>query len=43
MKQGVDSDHENRLLKKSAARNVFLSAQPAAFGFKFLGVEGMRA
>jgi hypothetical protein len=33
----------SRLLKKLAARNVFLSAQPAAFGFKFFGVDGMRA
>lgn len=33
----------SRLLKKSAARNFFLSAQPSAFGFKFFGVDGMRA
>ena len=33
----------NRLLKKSAARNGFLSAQPAAFGFGTFGADGIRA
>jgi hypothetical protein len=32
----------NRLLKKSAMRNGFLLAQPAAFGFGSFGADGMR-
>ena len=43
MRAGEQEACANRLLKKLAARNVFLSAQPAAFGFKFFGVDGMRA
>lgn len=33
----------NRVLKKSAGLNGFLSAQPAAFVFGSLGAYGMRA
>jgi site-specific DNA-cytosine methylase len=33
----------SRLLKKSAARNGFLSAQAAAFGFCSFGAGGLRA
>ena len=33
----------NRLLKKSATRNGFLLAQPAAFGFWSFSADGMRA
>ena len=33
----------SRVLKKSAARNGFLSAPPAAFGFGPFGADGMRA
>lgn len=43
MKQALDSDHESRVLKKSAARNGFLSAQPAAFGFGSFSADGLRA
>jgi hypothetical protein len=33
----------SRLLKKLAARNGFLSAQAAAFGFRVFGADGIRA
>lgn len=33
----------SRLLKKSAAQNGFLPAQPAAFGFRALGADGIPA
>ena len=35
--------HSSRLLKKSAAQNGFLPAQPVAFGFKVFGADDIPA